>query len=163
MMNTKKFKRIFSLVNILLVALIFVLFFGTCLVIDPIKGLDLSKMKYDGYHAFFGVGSEFGTSVGSITVVILLGIVLVLSITTIIFPKISIIFNVISTILVIVAASFIFMGTTEFMVNRYSQSIEYFDYYCNVGLGYGAILAGIVAILIGISSIAQEVYSVINK
>ncbi len=162
-MNTKTFKRIITIVELVLIGIIFLCFAGTCLNIDPIKGLDLDNMKYDGYHAFFGYGSEFDTSVGSVTIAILLGIVGVLGIVSMIFPKISVIFNSIIAILAIFAGVFIFLGTTEFMVVRYSQSIEYFDYYCEVYLGYGAILAGISAFLIACGAIAQEIYAFIKR
>lgn len=158
-MNTKTFKRLITSIEIILVGAIFLLFLGTCLNIEPIKGLNLTSYKYNGYKAFFGFGSEFGTSVGSIIVLILLALIVVLGITSMIFPKISIVFNLVIALLAMFSAIFIFLGTTTFMVNRYSQSVNYFEYYCSVNLGYGAILAGICALLIFIGAIAQEVYS----
>ena len=47
-MNTKTFKRIITIVELVLIGIIFLCFAGTCLNIDPIKGLDLDNMKYDG-------------------------------------------------------------------------------------------------------------------
>ena len=109
-MNTKTFKRIITIVELVLIGIIFLCFAGTCLNIDPIKGLDLDNMKYDGYHAFFGYGSEFDTSVGSVAIAILLGIVGALGIVSLIFPKISVIFNSIIAILAIFAGVFIFFN-----------------------------------------------------
>lgn len=162
-MNTKTFKRILSSVVIGLVGLIFILFLGTCLNINPIKGLDLKEMNYNGYTAFFGKGSEFDTSVGSITVLILLLLVVILSILNIVFPKISLVFNIFVVIFALLASIFIFLGTTDFMVVRYSQSIDYFNYYCDVNLGWAAIIAGIFGLFIVIASIAQEVYAVLKR
>ncbi len=162
-MNTKTFKRLITFIEIILVGAIFLLFLGTCLDIEPIKGLNLTSYKYNGYNAFFGFGSEFGTSVGSIVVLILLALVVVLAIVSLIFPKISIVFNSIIAVLALLSSIFIFLGTTTFMVNRYSQSINYFEYYCKVNLGYGAILAGICALLIFVGSIAQEIYSFVKR
>lgn len=162
-MNTKTLKRIISIVEIALIGVIFLLFLGTCLNINPIKGLDLDEMNYNGYNAFFGFGSEFDTSVGSMAILILLGIVLVLAVVSMFFPKISVIFNSIIAVLAITTAIFIFLGTTEFMVVRYSQSIKYFNYYCDVNLGWGAILAGITAFLIAAGAITQEVYAFLKR
>lgn len=51
-MNTKTFKRLITSIEIILVGAIFLLFLGTCLNIEPIKGLNLTSYKYNGYKAF---------------------------------------------------------------------------------------------------------------
>lgn len=152
-----KTKRIIGVCQAVLAVGILMLFFLNCLVIDPVKGVDLSGKSFNGFKAYLGYTSDFAPSVGGVMTVVFLSIVLVLAILKTALPKLSIIWNSIIAFFALFVAIFLFCGTTSFMINEKNNILSLYGWFSDIKLGVGAILGGIIGILILAASICDEV------
>lgn len=157
------FKKIIGACQAVLLVGIILLFFTTCININPIKQVALPAHKYNGFKAFLGATSDFSPSVGGVMTVVFVGIAIALAILKIFLPKISIIWNSLIAIFAVLIAIFLFCGATDFMVNASNNAITSYKYYCDVQLSVGTILGGIIAILVAAASVCDEVLAFRNK
>ncbi len=155
-----KLKRIIGISQILLAAVVVLLFLTTCLVIDPVVNGIASK-KFTGFEAYLGAASSFKVSVGGVLTIVCLGLIVVLALLKVFIPKISLIFNIIICVLAVLVFVFLCVGCHDFMVN--SNIIDKYKAYSDIKLGFGAIMGIIIsAIMFGLS-LTDEIISFKNR
>lgn len=159
-------KFLFTLIEIALIVVAFILFSGTAVKFTG-KGTGFltgttKVVTYNGFEAFLGGGDQdvFKTSFGGILLVILIVAAVALAVMKI-FLKQQKILNIVILALCVVSAILLFCGTTDFMlkfangskVADYNGEISAFGlvgYKWSLSLGTGSVISGILVAISGV-------------
>lgn len=169
-------KFLFTLVELTLMVVAFILFAGTAVVYEgkyKVLGKTTTTSKsFSGFDAFFGKSDTFDVSVGGVIVAVLVVIVVALAVLKIFASSKSKMINIAMLALCVVIAVMLFAGTTDLMLkfadgekvakhvgtlSAFGQSAEW-----SLKLGAGTIISGILVVISGVLA-AMEAFVIKKK
>jgi len=159
-MNFKK-KFMFTLIEIALVVIAFILFSGTAVSYVAKTTLGTFTTNYSGFESFLGSSDVFDVSVGGIIVVILVVAAVALNVVKMLMPKNAKVLNLVIAALAIVAAVFLFCGTTDLMLNFENgkkvadMTGSAFGQSLSLKLGAGSIVSALLLIVTGVLTLLE--------
>jgi len=134
-------KQLLGIAGVILGVLAIVLLFAPVLKVNVLGFKD----SFNGFDVYFGKEDDlFKASAGGIITFVLLVVVLCASILKFCLPKYIKILNFCIIVCGVLAAIFLFMGCTSFMVNIKNYDFDDVKDYCD--LGVGAIMSAIFAL-----------------
>lgn len=154
-------KFIFTLIEIAIIVVAFILFSGTAVSEVLETSIGTKTTNYSGFDAFLGGADKFDVSVGGIIVVILVIAAVALNVLKIFLPKNAKLINIVVAVLVIVAAIFLFAGTTDLML-KFADGKKVADHIgslfgqsASLKLGAGSIVSAVLLIISGILTLLE--------
>ncbi len=149
-------KQLVAVCQIALAIFAFCMLFVTCVKFKVDAIIFKTEASYSGFEAYFGTPDELKASAGGVLTVIFLGLIFVLAVLKLIFPKFGKLVNLVIILLGIAATIFLFSSTTTFMINLDSEYVTLKN--LNPTLGAGAIVAAIITIVNVAGSILDEFF-----
>ncbi len=156
-------KFMFTLIEIAIIVVAFILFSGTAVSFVVKTTLGTSTKSFSGFEAFLGGDDTFKASIGGIIVVILVIAAVALNVLKIFMPKNAKLINIAVAVLVIIAAVFLFAGTTDLML-KFEDGKKVADHTgsllgqsISLKLGAGSIVSGLLLIISGILTLFEAI------